>query len=281
MSYLRLDNGTFSTTGTMMMGADGSTRYAHPNAYRASSHTGSSFRSQTGSGLGLGPSSGYGSGLHPYHRPNLTLGQRMQPQGPMGLSYRTMDIMNAQQQQQPQRPQTSQLALNIRGIRPLMARIGSPDVVDHHKGGIAIWSSSTLRKRGYKFLQRVEIIDESVPSMYPVKHFSNVYIWVKLNLTDTMLANILDISTDIYYDRGKELLIVRSDCLDTAVAQASLIALYSQGRVSYYEIVNYDMLNKYYHQVRKAKSKKAIYTVLNSISKPPQMRRSRTGKKRS
>lgn len=248
------------------MGADGGVRYAHPNAYRASS-----------------VSTPYGSGsssLHPYHRPNFAMGQGRQPQGPMGLSYRTMGAQQTQQAQQ-RRPAAQQLALRIRGIKPLMSRIGSPDVVDRHRGGIAVWSSSTLRKRGYKFLQRVEIIDESVPSMYPVKHFSNVYIWVKLRLTDSMLSNILDISTDMYYDKGKELLVVRSDCLDTAVAQASLVGLYSQGRITYYEIVNNDMLNNYYHQVRKSKPRKAIYTVLNNISKPPRMRRSRTGKKRS
>jgi hypothetical protein len=187
-----------------------------------------------------------------------------------------------QQPQQPQQPpQDYQAPLNIRGINNLIEYIGYPDVTDRQRGGIAIWSSSTLHSRGYKFLQRVEIIDESVPSLYPVKHFSNVYIWVNIVLTDTMHNNILNISTDIYYDKGKELVIVRSDSLDTAVAQAALIALYSKNKITYYDIVNNNMHNTYYHKVNNHKTKKTIYTILNNLSKPAFTRTSWTGRKRS
>jgi len=157
--------------------------------------------------------------------------------------------------------------LNIRNIHPLMYLIGYPDITDAYKGGIAIWSSNTLQQRGYKFLHRVEIIDESVPSLQPVRHFSNVYIWVKLRLTSGMIDNIVKISTDFYYDKGKELLVVRSDSLDTAVAQAALIGLYSQGKVSYYEIIGNNLLETYYRNAHKPKSKKVLYTALNNASK--------------
>jgi hypothetical protein len=157
--------------------------------------------------------------------------------------------------------------LKIRGVQALMKYIGYPDITDRTKGGIAIWASNTLRKRGYKFLHRVEIIDESVPSLYPIKHFSNVYIWTHINLTETMICNVNQMSTDIFYDRGKELLIVRSDSLDTAVAQAALVGLYSQGKVSYYDITNNSMLENYYRGIIKSKTRKALYTVLNNLAK--------------
>lgn len=157
--------------------------------------------------------------------------------------------------------------LKIRGVQALMKYIGYPDITDRAKGGIAIWASNTLRKRGYKFLHRVEIIDESVPSLYPIKHFSNVYIWVHINLTETMICNVNQMSTDIFYDRGKELLIVRSDSIDTAVAQAALVGLYSQGKVSYYDITNNSMLENYYCGISKSKTRKALYTVLNNLVK--------------
>jgi hypothetical protein len=176
--------------------------------------------------------------------------------------------------------QTTQY-LSIRGISKLMALIGSPDITDVTKGGIAIWSSSTLRSRGYKFLHRVEIIDESVPSLKPIKHFSNIYIWVKILLNDNQIDNVESMSTDMYYDKGKELLIVRSDSLDTAVAQAALIALYSSNKLSFYEIVHNEMHYTYYTDAGRPQVKKALYTVLNNLSKPLRTSKSRTGKKRS
>jgi len=168
---------------------------------------------------------------------------------------------------QQSQPQPKPKPLKIRGIQVLMKYVGYPDITDRAKGGIAIWASNTLRKRGYKFLHRVEIIDESVPSLYPIKHFSNVYIWTHVNLTETMICNVNQMSTDIFYDRGKELLIVRSDSLDTAVAQAALVGLYSQGKVSYYDITNNSMLENYYRGISKSKTRKALYTVLNNLAK--------------
>jgi hypothetical protein len=155
---------------------------------------------------------------------------------------------------------------NIRGIYPLIANIGYPDITDNTKGGIAIWCGATLRSRGYKFLHRVEIIDEATPSLYPVRHFSNVYIWVRLTLSDTMVDNIANMSTDIFYDKGKQLLIVRSDSLDTAVAQCALIALYANGKVSYYDIYTNSMLLSFYTGIRRPKTRRALYTIVNNLS---------------
>lgn len=155
----------------------------------------------------------------------------------------------------------------ISGLAGLIRLIGYPDITDTAKGGIAIWSRTTLYARGYKFLHRVEIIDESVPSYHPVKHFSNVYIWVNIPLSDAMIDNVNQMSTDIFYDRGKELLIVRSESLDTAVAQASLVGLYSKGKVSYYDIMCNDMLERYYTSISKPKVRKALYTLLNNVTK--------------
>ena len=158
---------------------------------------------------------------------------------------------------------------NIRGIYPLIANIGYPDITDNTKGGIAIWNNATLKSRGYKFLHRVEIIDEATPSLYPVRHFSNVYIWVHLTLTDTMIDNIAKMSTDIYYDKGKSLIIVRSDSLDTAVAQCALLALYASGKVSYYDIYINDMLTSFYTGISRPKTRRALYTIVNNSCNRP------------
>jgi hypothetical protein len=180
----------------------------------------------------------------------------------------------------PQKFQTGNPALaqgppslpDIRNMKELHQMLGPPDVIDSKNGGIAIWSANTLKKAGYGFLHRLEIIDESVPSVTPVKHFSNVYIWVHISPTMEQLNNILSLSKDFFYDRKKELLIVRSACLDTAVAQASLILLYTKCKVTFYDLVSNDMLTNYYTGIlpgRPAcrKVKKALYTILNTAKK--------------
>jgi hypothetical protein len=235
MSYLRLDNRELAARNydAMVMTASGQLKYG----------SGARLPAQPPQPQSLQPQ------FHPY---------RAQP---MALSPRI------QLQRGPAPPPAPPPVLSIRGIKKLMENIGYPDITDSSKGGIAIWANNTLKSRGYKFLHRVEIIDESVPSMYPIKHFSNVYIWVKVNLTDTMINNVNQMSTDIFYDRGKGLLIVRSASLDTAVAQAALVGLYSKGKVSYYDIMNKAMLERYYCSIKKPKVRKVIYTVLNNLSK--------------
>lgn len=161
---------------------------------------------------------------------------------------------------------------NIRNMTELVRLMGPPSVIDKKNGGIAIWSADALQKSGYGFLRRLEIIDESVPSTIPVKHFSNVYIWVHVKPSMEQLNNILSLSKDFFYDRKKELLIVRSDCLDTAVAQAALILLYTKGKITFYNLVSNDMLTNYYTGIlpgrpRCRKVKKALYTILNTTKK--------------
>ena len=190
----------------------------------------------------------------------------MQPMGPVMFggapSFSAQPAYNMQQARES--PQLVNAAAGkIRGFRKLMKYIGTPDLVDAQRGGIAIWSRNTLRKRKYPFLRRVEIIDEHVYNNQPVPHYSNIYIWVHMRLTAEMLTNVHEMSKDFFYDRNKELLIVRSDSLDTAVAQAAVVFLYSRGRISYYSLVNNNLLKKYYENASKGKTRRAMYTVLN------------------
>ena len=203
---------------------------------------------------GLSPSSGglggYGPGLSQQAQP-------VQPSYGLGISAGPMrQYENENENEPPPLPK-------IKNMTQLAKLFGPPDVIDTHKGGIAIWSAATLKKAGYGFLHRIEIIDESVPSVTPVKHFSNVYIWVPLSPSQEQLNNILSLSKDFFYDRKKELMIIRSDTLDTAVAQGALLLLYIKGKTSFYNLVNNDMLKTYYLKVRQSrKIKKAIYTIL-------------------
>jgi len=191
--------------------------------------------------------------------------QQIQP----GINFRALNLQipNPLQQAQPPVQKAPPKAdpvhyLHIRGIRKLLSLLGTPDVSDGKRGGIAIWSAPTLKRRGYGYLRRVEIIDEKIRSATPVNHHSNIYIWVHIKPDNEQLQKILSLTKDFYFDRKKELLIVRSKCLDTAIAQAAVARQYTQGIYSFYNVVNQDLLGSYYKSVQKSKKlRKAILRI--------------------
>jgi hypothetical protein len=117
-------------------------------------------------------------------------------------------------------------------------------------------------------IRRVEIIDEQIVCSVPVQHVSNLYVWVNIDLTNSQLHSVLDLSPNIYYDQKKKALIIRSDSLDGAVAVAAVIKLYSQGKLSLYQITSYDLLKKYYMACKKnskeynKKARQSFYKIL-------------------
>lgn len=249
MSYLRLDNYSYSPTLSTLMTADGQT--AQPQSMSMSMQ----------------------------QRP---MQQRQQRQQLRPIQQYQQHQLRQQRQRQPMQQQPPpQQQYHIKGIDKLITAIGYPDITDPSEGGIAIWSAHTLKARGYKFLYRVEIIDESIPCLKPIEHFGNIYIWVNMNLSKNEICNVESLSTNIYYDQGKELLIVRSNTLDTAVAQAALVALYSIGKLTFYDIVNNDMHYTYYANAGLPKVKKTLYTVLNRLFTSKHNSKSRIGRNKS
>lgn len=150
----------------------------------------------------------------------------------------------------------------IPGLYYLRTYIGPPDLYDETTGGIALWSSKTLKNRGYSFLRRVEIINERIHSDVPVAHYSNVYIWVKIPFSKSKLENLLSFSKDIFYDQNKKMLIVRSRTLDTCIAQATVCALYAASKVTYYDINNRKMLKTFYEGIKHKKKRQIIHKML-------------------
>lgn len=154
---------------------------------------------------------------------------------------------------------------HITGIDKLVGHLGLPDVTDRKHGGIAIWAKPTLKERGYSFLSRVEIIDEAVPSSVPVRHYSNVYLWIPMNPNNEQLAKILSLSKNFYFDRKKQLMVVRSCSLNKGIAQAAVLRLYINGRFSFYQVVNNELLMVFYTQVCHKTQRRAIYSIMNAI----------------
>lgn len=164
------------------------------------------------------------------------------------------------QQQYDQQPMFTQLQYNSPQLRPpppqemnsfdglpeIIRKLGKPDLTDPANGGIAIWSNKSLRDKGYPSLRRVEILDEKIICPVPVSHVSNIYVWVSIDLTNTQLHKVIDLSPNIMYDQKKKCIIVRSNSLDGAVAVIALIKNYSSGKISMYQIYSNNLLKKYY-----------------------------------
>ena len=142
--------------------------------------------------------------------------------------------------------------------------IGQPDLVDPIGGGIAIWGHSKLARTKYKFLQRVEIIDENIPCIFPVHHVSNTYIWVRMDMSRYHINNVLALSPNFMYDRIKNTLIVRSSGLQKAIALATIVKLYTTGKLSMNQIVEYQLCKKYFISAKQPKIARSFRYILRS-----------------
>ena len=160
------------------------------------------------------------------------------------------------QQHRLQKPTYIVPKLGFRGVNlsKIIKKLGSPNLTDPSRGGIAIWNHSGLQAAGYPYLFRAEVIDEKVASIRPVPHIANVYIWVKIPMSNCQMDRVLDLSDNFLYDQYKKLFIVRSKCLNTAIAMAALIKHYAKGKVSMYQINNHNLLKTYFMTAHKSKA---------------------------
>ena len=138
---------------------------------------------------------------------------------------------------------------SIKNIYKISRIIGYPDLLDPNYGGIAIWGKGTLSATRYKFLRRVELIDEKIPSTFPVPHVSNIYVWIRIPMNKTQVERVLDLSSNFMYDSFKKLLIIRSSGIERAVALGAIVKLYSTGKLSLYQIISYDLCKKYFNLI--------------------------------
>lgn len=150
-------------------------------------------------------------------------------------------------------------------LMSIINKLGLPSLTDPSGGGIAIWNASDLAGRGhgkYRYLNRVEVIDEKIHSFVPVKHTANVYIWAKIPLTRDQMTKVLSMSPNFMYDQEKKLLIIRSKCLNSAIAQAALVSMYARGKLSMHQINSYDLHRKYFSAANNKKQSKLFKTTL-------------------
>ncbi len=150
---------------------------------------------------------------------------------------------------------------SIKNIHKSVLLLGYPDLQDTY-GGISIWGHSTLNRGKYKFLRRVEIIDEQVPGSFPVSHVSNLYIYIRIPLSQYQISRIIPLSSNFLYDKGKKMLIIRSCSIDRAIALATVIKLYSIGKLTFNQIMTHDLFRTYFIAAKKKKIAKTFRAIL-------------------
>jgi hypothetical protein len=155
------------------------------------------------------------------------------------------------EQQTYEQPTESSPQFRNSSISRVYALLGEPDLYDNVKGGLCLWNNSSLQKRGFVGIRRVEVIDEKIRCDVPVKHFGSVYIWIKCKPTNCQLENINEYFPNAIVDRLKQQVIIRSDSLESCVATALLIKQYVAGEISMYEIYYNDLLKKSYRESKK------------------------------
>lgn len=126
----------------------------------------------------------------------------------------------------------------------LTKELGRPDVVDPNLGGIAIWKERSLQDKFGGIFKRVELHDEKIANLDP-PYIGNVYSWIKMNIKSSVFRDILDIFPNVWYDRQKRWLSVRTDTLDNNLATVALICLINRGVLDPRQIRNYDLHRKY------------------------------------
>ena len=131
---------------------------------------------------------------------------------------------------------------SIKNLHKTISLIGYPDLQDSI-GGIAIWGHNALKYGKYKFVRRVEMIGEQVPGSFPMSHVSNMYVWIRIPLTQSQISRIIPLSSNFLYDKGKKMLIIRSCSIDRAIALATVIKLYAIGKLTLNQIMTHDLFS--------------------------------------
>lgn len=163
---------------------------------------------------------------------------------------------------------TQYYQLPIKRYENLLSEIGTPTLINPNQGGLAIWQKSTLAKTKYNMIKRIDLIDEQIFNSFPYPHIGYLYTYIKLPIPMNKLGHVLSISSDIMYDTGKKILIVRGMSLNYNLAISALICSYVTGHITWYNIIENNLVKKAttLGKLRSRKFLKQNLTILSQIS---------------
>lgn len=123
----------------------------------------------------------------------------------------------------------------------LVARLGPPSYVVSQPGGVAVWNSENLENTCF---EAVELRDEYISHSKPKKHYDYLYTYVKFEIPQEKVYDILKLSESISYDALKHLLRARCATLEANNATLYLATEIARGRVSIKNVIANDLYKK-------------------------------------
>jgi hypothetical protein len=149
----------------------------------------------------------------------------------------------------------------------LVGELGPPTVVEPQAGGLAIWMNPGRVNPKYHMFKRIEIHDEQVFNYFPYPHSGFLYTYVKIKIPIDILNNILSVCGDIMYDPIKEILVVRGMSIGYNTALIALICRYIMEEITWYNIIEYDLVKKmtHYKRLMNPRRQKRNMNILKSV----------------
>ncbi len=126
----------------------------------------------------------------------------------------------------------------------LVEEFGLPNLVNQQPGGIAVWQRKSFKNTPYHFIKRIDLIDEQCFNSFPLPHIGFLYTYVKINIPVNKIASVISLYGDSMYDPMKHILIIRGMSLNYNLAILSIICLYVNGQLTYYNIKEGDLIRK-------------------------------------
>lgn len=152
----------------------------------------------------------------------------------------------------------------------LIKEFGQPTMCNNNAGGMAVWINHNNFPKEYRFIQRIDLIDEECYNPYPYPHIGFLYLYIKMDIPTNKLNNVLSISGDINYDMIKKLLCVRGMSMGYNLSLIWLVKKYTHGKISLYTIKDNNVLHKilsYKNLSNIANNHRILKSIKNGYSK--------------
>lgn len=131
--------------------------------------------------------------------------------------------------------------LPVTKLKELMQEYGIPSVMNNFGERFAIWDFTKLHGLYY----RIEIIDNQILYNHPYPHVGFLYVSYKIDIPVNKIAQALSISNDIQYNITEKILKVRGMSMSYCNTLIVIVAKYSIGIYSWYDLKNKDILQRH------------------------------------
>lgn len=117
-------------------------------------------------------------------------------------------------------------------LTKMVRELGPPDIFDPSPGGTAIWKHSTLKKRNYGIMSRIEIRDENVPHTFPFPHTDYLYGSSYISVPTKLIPQILELSEGVSYDALKKIVTVKCHDLGVIIVTLALCCMIARSEIT-------------------------------------------------